>query len=102
MMKKIIISALLLPVLISCTTTQNGLVEDGKVPLEKYMNTITESELRTHLFMIASDEMQGRDTGSEGQKKAGKYLIQQYQKIGLTYRSEEHTSELQSRPHLVC
>jgi len=87
MMKKIIISALLLPVLISCTTTQNGLVEDGKVPLEKYMNTITESELRTHLFTIASDEMQGRDTGSEGQKKAGKYLIQQYQKIGLTYPS---------------
>src|SRR5690554_7654885 len=23
-------------------------------------------------------------------------------KIGWTYRSEEHTSELQSRPHLVC
>src|SRR5690554_7060634 len=22
--------------------------------------------------------------------------------IGLLYRSEEHTSELQSRPHLVC
>src|SRR5690554_7019029 len=22
--------------------------------------------------------------------------------VGLNYRSEEHTSELQSRPHLVC
>src|SRR3989442_1931596 len=22
--------------------------------------------------------------------------------LGVTYRSEEHTSELQSRPHLVC
>jgi hypothetical protein len=26
-------------------------------------------------MVIASDEMQGRDTGSEGQKAAGKYMI---------------------------
>src|SRR6202045_3816761 len=25
-----------------------------------------------------------------------------YKKRGFTHRSEEHTSELQSRPHLVC
>jgi len=33
------------------------------------MNTITAKELKDHLSIVASDEMQGRDTGSEGQKK---------------------------------
>ena len=29
--------------------------------------------------------MEGRETGSEGQKKAGKYLISQYEKAGISY-----------------
>lgn len=47
--------------------------------------SITADELKTHLYIVASDEMQGRDTGSEGQKKAGKYLIEQYKKMGVSY-----------------
>jgi Zn-dependent M28 family amino/carboxypeptidase len=35
------------------------------------------------LYIIASDEMQGRDTGSPGQKKAGEYMINQYKKNGI-------------------
>ena len=53
--------------------------------VQKYANTITPEELKTHLYIIASDSMQGRNTGSEGQKKAGKYIIEQHQKNGLTY-----------------
>jgi Zn-dependent M28 family amino/carboxypeptidase len=34
---------------------------------------------------VASDSMEGRDTGSEGQKRAGKYLIEQYQKEGIPF-----------------
>ena len=47
----------------------------------KYMNTITADELKTHLFIVASNKMEGRETGSKGQKEAGKYLIEQYKKI---------------------
>ena len=47
----------------------------------KYLNLITESDLKILLTTVASDEMEGRDTGSPGQKKAGKFLIQQYQII---------------------
>lgn len=47
--------------------------------------SITANELKTHLYIVASDEMQGRDTGSEGQKKAGKYLIEQYRKMGISH-----------------
>ncbi|WP_348822936.1 M28 family peptidase [Flavobacterium aestuarii] len=51
----------------------------------KFMNTITAENLKTKLYIVASDEMEGRDTGSEGQKKAGKYLINQYKKSKISY-----------------
>jgi Zn-dependent M28 family amino/carboxypeptidase len=46
--------------------------------LTKYMNTITSKDLTKHLSIVASDTMEGRDTGSKGQKKAGEYLISHY------------------------
>lgn len=51
----------------------------------KFMNTITAEKLKTMLYVVASDEMEGRDTGSKGQKKAGKYLIDQYRKNKISY-----------------
>lgn len=51
--------------------------------MQHYAQSITAAELRTHLTIVASDEMEGRETGSEGQKKAGRYLIGQYQKNGI-------------------
>lgn len=56
-----------------------------KEAIKKYMNTITSTELKTHLYTIASDKMQGRDTGTEGQKKAGKYIISTYKNNDITY-----------------
>lgn len=50
---------------------------------------IKESELREMLTYIASDEMQGRETGSEGQKAAGRYLINQYKKAGIGFPPEQ-------------
>lgn len=54
-------------------------------PFKKSYESITSDELKTHLYIVASDEMEGRDTGSEGQKKAGRYLIEQYQKMGVSH-----------------
>lgn len=51
----------------------------------RFMNTITAEKLKTMLYVVASDEMEGRDTGSKGQKKAGKYLIDQYKKNKISY-----------------
>lgn len=55
----------------------------GQKDVQKYAGTITAADLKAHLTVIASDEMEGRDTGSEGQKKAGRYLIEQYKKLGI-------------------
>ncbi|RTY95145.1 M28 family metallopeptidase [Flavobacterium sp. GT3R68] len=77
-------------VAISCKTPQKTVtaipvsVSDNSNPV-KYMNSITADELKTHLYIVASDEMQGRETGSVGQKKAGQYLISQYKKDQISF-----------------
>ena len=43
-----------------------------------YANTITEEELKEMLYVYASDEFEGRETGEPGQKKAVNYLKEQY------------------------
>ena len=64
---------------------------------KKSMESITSDELKTHLYIVAADEMEGRDTGSEGQKKAGRYLIEQYQKMGVSH-PKSMTSYYQTVP----
>ena len=49
------------------------------------MKTITADDLKKHLYIIAADSMEGRETGSAGQKKAGKYLISQYQQNQVSF-----------------
>ncbi len=41
---------------------------------KKFAKTITADELKEHLYVYASDEFEGRNTGAEGQKKAVEYL----------------------------
>lgn len=48
-------------------------------------NSITVDDLKKNLYVIASDDMEGRDTGSPGQKKAGNYIIDQYKSYGVSY-----------------
>lgn len=55
------------------------------VDVNNYIKAISTESLQTNLTIIASDEMEGRDTGSPGQKKAGSYLISQYQKAGIHF-----------------
>lgn len=59
--------------------------DSNYVDVSKYVKIIKEDNLKKHLYIIASDDMQGRNTGEAGQKKAGNYLIEQYQKINVHY-----------------
>ncbi|MBK7558127.1 MAG: hypothetical protein IPI54_07490 [Chitinophagaceae bacterium] len=49
----------------------------------KYAAVITGSSLKKHLSIIAGAEMEGRETGTEGQRKAAAYIEAQYKAIGL-------------------
>src|SRR5690606_7990793 len=50
----------------------------------KYASTITVADLEKHLSYLASDELEGRDTGAKGQKLAADYLAEFYKNLGLT------------------
>jgi len=67
----------------SCSTAKNFTYE-GKGFKDAY-NSISLDELKTNLYIIAADDMQGRDTGSEGQKKAGVFMIDQYKKNAIGF-----------------
>ena len=54
----------------------------------KYAATITAADLKKQLNIIASDEMEGRETGTEGQRKAAAYIESQFKKMGLTSATE--------------
>jgi len=49
----------------------------------KYAAVITGSSLKKHLSIIAGAEMEGRETGTEGQRKAAAYIEAQYKAFGL-------------------
>jgi len=82
-MKKIL-ALLVLATTLSCSSTRITESADNSDPT-KYMNTITANELKTHLYIVAADGMEGRETGSAGQKRAGTYLINQYKKNGISF-----------------
>jgi Zn-dependent M28 family amino/carboxypeptidase len=49
----------------------------------KFAATITSNDLKKHLTIIAGDEMEGRETGTEGQRKAAAYIESQFKGFGL-------------------
>jgi len=48
-----------------------------------YAATISADNLKRDLTYIASDELEGRDTGSEGQKKAADFIAKRFAELGL-------------------
>lgn len=50
---------------------------------EKFSKTITAGDLKKHLYIVASKEMEGRETATPGQKKAAAYIENQFKSIGL-------------------
>jgi hypothetical protein len=49
----------------------------------RYASFIDESDLKRHLFELASDAYEGRETGMAGQKKAANYIASYYDSLGL-------------------
>ena len=45
--------------------------------------TITPADLERHLAILAADDMEGRETGQPGQKRAAAYLADYFQHLGL-------------------
>jgi hypothetical protein len=52
--------------------------------VKQFMQTISAEDLKEHLYIIASDEYEGRETGTLGQKKAADYIARHFMEHGLT------------------
>ena len=50
----------------------------------KYATMVNAAGLKTHLTVIADDKMEGRETGTNGQRMAAEYIAAQFKSIGLT------------------
>jgi len=50
----------------------------------KYAGTINKDDLYGHLSILASDALEGRETGKRGQKMAAAYIRAYFQELGLT------------------
>ena len=49
----------------------------------KYAKTITHDDLTEHLTILASDSLEGRETGKKGQKMAAEYIKNHFESLGL-------------------
>lgn len=90
-MRKILIPLLAMALVTSCGTAK---ISDGNAshPVSKKHNkafnkayeAINAEDLKKNLYVIAADDMEGRDTGSKGQKKAGEYIVNYYKNLGIS------------------
>ncbi|KMQ68416.1 peptidase M28 [Chryseobacterium sp. FH2] len=95
-MNKILIPLFSAAVMVSCgtanisndeKTVQNSVAQNikGDRAFLSAYKSIKADDLKKNLYVIASDEMEGRDTGSPGQKKAGEYMVNYYKNLGISF-----------------
>jgi hypothetical protein len=55
----------------------------------KFAKTITAADLKKHLYTVAGPEMEGRETATDGQKKAAAYIENHFKGLGLLPGNKE-------------
>ena len=78
-MKKIVTLLIVFTLVYSCKTTKKDAVKAKEITV-KDIDTTT---VRKHLYTLASDEMEGRGTGTPGIEKAAQYIEGEFKRIGL-------------------
>ncbi|BBM01217.1 M28 family metallopeptidase [Microbulbifer sp. GL-2] len=78
MRSNILFSALLTALLVACTTVPSSFVPSAST-----------DHIRRDVDYLASAELAGRDTGSEGYRKAAQYVAQQFERMGLAPAGEQ-------------
>ena len=70
----------------------------------KFSKTIIVEDLQKHLNVLASDSLEGRETGKKGQKMAADYIANHFNEIGIPpYKKETYYQKfkVKSKKH-VC
>lgn len=73
---------------------QSQIEEDiPEIGPQKFADSITADELKEHLMILASDDYEGRETGTEGQKKAEQYIVNHFKSLGIPPLQGTYTQE---------
>jgi hypothetical protein len=75
-MKHTLIAIILLFTLVDSSQSQDKTAA-------KFAQTITQSDLRSYLSILASDSLEGRETGERGQRMAADFIMTHFKSIGL-------------------
>ena len=65
------------------TINESPSVSTPSADIMDFVDTITQEGLRADLTVLSHDSLQGRDTGTDGLKKAARYIAKRYAEIGL-------------------
>src|SRR5579859_4777723 len=61
-----------------------GAAQAQKIPDPRpFAKTITAEDLKKHLYIVASADFEGRETATEGQRKAAAYIENDFRNLGL-------------------
>ena len=61
-----------------------GVAQAQKIPDPKpFAKTITQDDLKKHLYIVAGKDFEGRETATEGQRKAAAYIENDFRSLGL-------------------
>jgi Peptidase family M28 len=69
-------------VLVLSLSTINIFAQKKAKP-DAYAKTISPADLKKRLFIVAAPEMEGRETATEGQRKAAAYIESEFKSLGL-------------------
>jgi hypothetical protein len=71
-------------VIVLALSTLNSFAQKAfKNAASSFAKTITPEDLKKQLLIVASKEMEGRETATEGERKAAAYIESQFKRIGL-------------------
>ena len=68
--------------IVLCLSTLYSFAQKTAKP-DAYAKTIKAEDLKKHLYIVASREMGGRETGTVGEKRAAAYIENEFMRIGL-------------------
>ncbi len=69
-------------IIIPLISLPHAFSQDSKFK-DKFLNSISEENLKKHVYALASDSLKGRNTGSEEEQKAAEYIALHFEKYGL-------------------
>src|SRR5438876_7466407 len=79
MIKKYFFAYGLLFFFFACSTTKQVPLSDDQL----------KSNLKKHISLLASDQFEGRETGTKGEELSYNYIISQFKEIGLKPKGEK-------------